>query len=918
MTKLTKYGYQLFFFFVCNICINKATSQQNVTVNPALENLNHDVHLSPWGPYSKKYAGISHIADMKSGMRFDFTVCPGYYRNKVMVPNVLFESGYVPWKVSADMKSITYRYELEWKDQVYTDITYHTLDSSKVLVEMDCVNNTDVIQNLTLNSMTYIDYPAPYPAYITRYTDQMEWYNAVDYAAINLVTKLPKYHLVTDGKKLDEIRTTESIDGSVLGEGFGKENNDEVTYKLNSVSGAGNANLFFLYRVKEGDTARFQLSGVSDKIIAFPGTGKLSVLKIVCRLQLAGQLILRSVGHTAIELNGFYVSQIDNPNVPVLDTNEKYPTPSITKPADEKNLILKYKDIPAYYGMAWNYASDDFREVLNDELDIYFRLVANNNVTKRFVGNQKGHFTDLFFRPVEVQPKSHRKIYVLLCSGSEAAVKKQLTDFDEKKLVAEIPVPATQSPILPAGKPYQFGNQLLQAALLSNIVYPIYTQRENIRHFTPGKWWNSLYTWDVGFIALGMEEVDLQKSFEIINAYTTEPGNQSAFIHHGSPVPVQFFAMYDLWNRTQSKKMLSYFYPRLKQYFNFMVGITPTSTTRMPSNLLKTWDYFYNSGGWDDYPPQKYLRDFPVLRNSISPVITTAQCIRAAKIMRMCASELGLEADLKNYDIQISLLANALQTKAWDSATGYYSYVMHDAKGEAQKIFRYPKDSSNFNMGLDGVAPLISGIANPIQQKQMLTNLFSPKHLWTPFGITAIDQSASYFRQDGYWNGTVWMPHQWFMWKSMLDMGKADKAYLIAKTALDLWKRETALTYSTYEHFISSSGRGAGWSQFSGLSSPVLNWFASYYKIGQVTTGFEIWIEKQDFDKQYTSYQATIRFDQTSLHERSMLICMNPVYQYDAYLNKIKLKITSPYAGLLQVFLPETNNGGVLSIVAKK
>ena len=59
----------------------KTNAQQALSFDPAVENRNHDIHLSPWGPYSKKYAGISHIADMKSGMRFDFSVSPGYYRN---------------------------------------------------------------------------------------------------------------------------------------------------------------------------------------------------------------------------------------------------------------------------------------------------------------------------------------------------------------------------------------------------------------------------------------------------------------------------------------------------------------------------------------------------------------------------------------------------------------------------------------------------------------------------------------------------------------------------------------------------------------------------------------------------------------------------------------------------------------------
>ena len=38
----------------------------------------HDIaSLHTWGPYSKRYAGISHIPDMRKGIRFDFSVMPG-------------------------------------------------------------------------------------------------------------------------------------------------------------------------------------------------------------------------------------------------------------------------------------------------------------------------------------------------------------------------------------------------------------------------------------------------------------------------------------------------------------------------------------------------------------------------------------------------------------------------------------------------------------------------------------------------------------------------------------------------------------------------------------------------------------------------------------------------------------------------
>ena len=38
-------------------------------------------YFSPWGPYGKKYMGLSRIAEhsFKSGIRFDFTVAPAVF-----------------------------------------------------------------------------------------------------------------------------------------------------------------------------------------------------------------------------------------------------------------------------------------------------------------------------------------------------------------------------------------------------------------------------------------------------------------------------------------------------------------------------------------------------------------------------------------------------------------------------------------------------------------------------------------------------------------------------------------------------------------------------------------------------------------------------------------------------------------------
>ena len=573
-----------------------------------------------------------------------------------------------------------------------------------------------------------------------------------------------------------------------------------------------------------------------------------------------------------------------------------------------------------HYGFSWDGDYEfKLRQIKNDELDVFFRRLVHSHVDSILRGNNKGDYSNIFIRPVALKPKSEEIIYGLICTGNMEQVKSRLTDFTvikEKFLKEEKNVSNIPADILPQGKKYLFSQKMLKATVMNDVVYPIYTQGQYIRHFTPGKWWNSLYTWDLGFIAIGLNEINLNKAAECINAYTTPVGNQSAFIHHGSPVPTQFYAFLDLWNKTQSKEMLEYFYPRLKQYYEFMSGRLGTSSTRtLQSNLLKTWDYWNNSGGWDDYPAQVEVHRLKA-EATVTPVINTAQQIRIGKIMRMAAEVLGKKDDMNVYDKDINDFSEALQKYSWNDTSGYFSYVIHDKEGHAIGHLKY-EDGSDYNMGLDGAYPLIAGICTSVQQSSLIKKIFSEKNMWSPAGISVVDQSAPYYRIDGYWNGSVWMPHQWFVWKTMLDLGKPELAFKIAEKGLNVYSKETNESYYTFEHFLAKSGRGAGWHQFSGLSNPVLSWFAAYYKQGTVTTGFETWISRQSFNKEFSSYTADISFDNaTAAHQRSLIVCMNPSFSYSVKFNGKITEVKSPYKGLLQIILPAFNKAGTIEIVA--
>jgi len=68
----------------------------------------------------------------------------------------------------------------------------------------------------------------------------------------------------------------------------------------------------------------------------------------------------------------------------------------------------------------------------------------------------------------------------------------------------------------------------------------------------------------------------------------------------------------------------------------FLAGKLGSSTTAtLKSGLLRTWDYFYNTG-WDDYPPRVYMHK-QLMADRMTCVNTTALTIRSARILRLAA-----------------------------------------------------------------------------------------------------------------------------------------------------------------------------------------------------------------------------------------------------------------------------------------
>ena len=869
-----------------------------IALGASLFSNSHDVtSLSQWGPYSKNYCGISHIESLSGGSRVDFTLVPGIYRRNLMVPNALFESGIHPWRVNPGMTEITYRYELEWKDRLYVDATYHVLDSSRVLLEMHCVNSTPLNQNLTLQTAAGLRYADDRGGVMAVGNDAIVY--AVDYDDYLLGRHGHDYALVYNGWMRGEKSDPKSIGGTVL-ETSG-ESGDVIEYSIPPA-----AKTYMRCRAADTDVSvlvngrPLTIASSDDYVLVSLPSAPAAEQCCTARHNLR----LETLSKGKLRIDAFLTGE----NVSITARPALY-VPEITR--RDGSFVVKYRELEGFYGVAWNYPYSQVREFAGGELDVFMRRSVHDHVHEYFAGDGRGHYTASFLRPVQLGPQSDTTLYSLICYGGRDIVERNLEAFhaDEHSFTAPYDAATgrgtrdrcVQDDFLPGAGKYALGAQLMQATILTDVVYPVYTQREYIRHFTPGKNWNSLYTWDLGFISWAMDHLDPVKAFEIVRAYTTEEGSQSAFIHHGTPLPIHFFAFEDFVSRTGDDESLAYMYPRLKRFYDFMTGHNPHSTTMMPSGLIRTWDYFYNSGGWDDYPPQHDLVEHPEGYPHVAPMVSSAYYIRAAKIMRLFASKMGLKTDVRQYDADIKKMSQAILNHAWDEDCGYFGYVTHDARGRASGLYRYG-DGSNFNMGLDGVSPLVAGICGDDQRDALLSHLFTPGELWTAVGISTVDQRAPYYRIDGYWNGCVWMPHQLVLWKTMLDMGRPDLAEKIAYTALDVWEKEVEESYQCYEHFIISTRRGGGWHNFAGLSSPIVNWFYSYFKPGTVSCGFNTLICNPEMSEACDSYCADLQFDKdASGQNATIILCLNPNHGYKVTIDGKPAVSSSPRPGLVYV-----------------
>jgi hypothetical protein len=773
-----------------------------------------DLDLPDWGPYGKEYIGLSHIADPLAGDRWDCFIMPAYHRRAVIGPYGKRENRWHFWRTAPDLSSYTLRYELEWKDHVYVDVTYAGAGDGRYAY-VECVNHSSLPQNVDIHFAASLSRNPKRPSTVDCPAGGV-WVGAQDYEEIIFPDAGHRRQQMVDGLKPGSWSQPGAVDAACIGASHFFQNVGEaLVYTFDIKERFKDGILVLRYHRWTQTSCKLRLSGF----------GRNDVLELNCDGTPMTQLELPiadvATGSHSLRLELTEGRELILEGLAVLpkegaDAFKIHPAGASDEAKVQKesdHFLLSYRGLDHVYQVFPDETCPiRLGHIRGDDVPAILSENANDSVHNRWTGLGDRSTCILSCGPVSLAPReSHTLVFRIgLASGCVHEVKPFSRNFA-------------------ASKPYAFGMELLAATTLANVVYPTAHRSGFVRHNAPGRLWDSLYTWDSGMLGLGLSSLDLDRAKDCLHQYLLPKDDPYAgFIEHGTPLPTQAELAWEIWEQSHDMGWLNAVYPKLTNFYEWLAGRTRGSTTdRFKSRLLQTWDYSYNSGGWDDYPPQHTLRKDPERRSRIAPCVTTAYAIRFARHLKVFAAVLRNEQDVHVFAEDMRRWSQALEW-AWDEESGYYAYLEHDLNGNIVGPYRHDS-GENYNCGFDGIIPFITGTLSEERSRRLLGKFFNPNELWTQWGGTTVSQSAAYYSDSGYWNGAVWMPHNYMMWKALRESGHYREAKALAEALLGCWEREAKASYHSFELFRANTGRGAGWHQFAGLSSVLLPIFKSEY-----------------------------------------------------------------------------------------
>lgn len=823
-----------------------------------------DLTLPDWGPYSRDHFAISHICNKERGTLFECIPIPGIACVRKYYPDKKDCLNYLPVDANADLSFYAMHCEMDYGTSA--DMRFYAYDDDVRLAEVVFMNNGRAAADFRLDYALGFQFEGEHVALKLRKGEHFLAAHRYEQLSVSL----PRSNW--DQRREGVSGSSLFVERLALGPAFTVCKGASARYRWEIARCPRRARLGIRYALSGRQPARVRLlfQGKRRTVALKPTGGLRDFESLQIRWLPPGPvadgvhdltLVMQSLaGGGELHVDGFFLAPPDADPVREGRLRPIAARPDLRRHVEKDFAAIQSPLAPGKtYGILVD-AGPDLHPFLVKAGDMgpYNRRMG---VSSRYwtgdalIDDENEHsYVDL--RPLTCEPSRSVAIRgVVGVADSVPQLRRKLRNALGKWEQTKRRVMARheRTAFTVRDPRYRRPLQTVMAATLTTLNYPQDFGNEYVRHLSPGAFYPTLYLWDAGMQGLGLMHYAPQLSLEGLNTYLAQADENRSLILHGTVLPTQFFQYWELFQHTGDRRMLGVLYPKMRRYYRFMAGKDGSQIDCFGTGLLCPWMHFYNSGGWDDYPAQVH-----VVRNNLrlqtSPVVNTAYTIRGAKLMALAALELGERDDVREYLADARRMTDALLKYSWDEGSGYFSYVRNRGK---KKLEFAP--GVNFNMGLDGVSPLVAGIESHEIERRLIAHCRNPERLWTRFGLSTVDQSAPYFDPGGYWNGAVWVGHHWFFFKALLDLGQGRFAAKLAQTILDAWRNAVELGGGqTFEAISIRTGRPFGTHYFSALLMPAVALYKACLEPGCLTGGFDTVVGGVKFDRSRRRLRATV------------------------------------------------------------